>query len=309
MLSVIIPCYNEENTLQICYEKIKSLLASYNNENILDKHEIIFVDDGSVDTTWELIKKLISQDSNVHGIKFSRNFGKEAAIFSGLEKAQGDCAVIMDCDLQHPPEFIEKMLNYYKEGCQIVRCVKKNRNKETLPRRICNSLFFSFFKFFDSSQLNIANVSDFQLIDRKAINYILKFQETSLFFRGISAYLGFRVKDIDFDVPERIAGTSKWSYKMLFDYALTNMATFSSKPLQFVTLNGIILLFLAIILTIRTLYVYFINAAAPGITTVIILLLFIGSMLMISLGIIGFYIGKIFDEVKRRPRYIIEEED
>ena len=248
-------------------------------------------------------------DVNIHGIKFSRNFGKESAIFAGLEKAHGDCAIIMDCDLQHPPEFIMKMLSCYKEGYQIVRCVKKRRNEETLLRRISNSLFFSFFNFFDSAQLNIVNVSDFQLIGRKAMDYILKFQETSLFFRGISAYVGFKVKDLEFDVPERIAGKSKWTYKTLFDYALSNMTTFSSKPLQIVTFNGIILLFIAIILTIRTLYVYYTNAAAPGITTVIILLLFIGSMLMISLGIIGFYIGKIFDEVKRRPRFIIEDEE
>ena len=154
----------------------------------------------------------------------------------------------------------------------------------------------------------MTNASDFQLIDRKVINYILKFQETSLFFRGISAYVGCKTKDIPFNVPERNNGKSKWSYQLLFNYALNNMSAFSSKPLQIVTINGIILLMLAFILTVRTLYVYFMNAAAPGITTVIILLLFIGSMLMISLGIIGFYIGKIFDEVKHRPRYIIDKE-
>lgn len=308
MLSIIVPAYNEEKTIQICYERILSLF-SINIAKYINSYEIIFVDDGSTDTTWTLIKKLMHHDSNVHGVKFSRNFGKESAIFAGLEKAHGECAIIMDCDLQHPPEYIIKMLSYYREGYQIVRCVKKHRNKETTLRRICNSLFFSFFDFFDSGQLNIVNVSDFQLVDRKAIDYILKFQETSLFFRGISAYIGFRVKDIEFDVLERVAGKSKWSYKTLFDYALSNMTAFSSKPLQIVTFNGIILFLLAIILTIRTLYVYFINAAAPGITTVIILLLFIGSMLMISLGIIGFYIGKIFDEVKRRPRYIIDEEE
>ena len=308
MLSIIIPSFNEESTLQECYKKIQSILSD-NSRNIVDRYEIIFVDDGSKDATWFIIRTLILQDSNVHGIKFSRNFGKEAAIFAGLEKAKGDCAIIMDCDLQHPPEFILKMCSYHREGYQIVRCIKKHRSKEPLLRKMCNSLFFLFFNFCDTAQLNITNVSDFQLIDRKVINHIVKFQETSLFFRGISAYVGFRVKDIEFDVPKRIAGKTKWSYKTLFDYALTNMTAFSSKPLQIVTVNGFILLVLAIILTIRTLYVYFINEAAPGITTVIILLLFIGSMLMISLGIIGFYIGKIFDEVKCRPRYIIDEEE
>ena len=306
MLSIIVPAFNEENTIPDFYKKTTELL---NNSTKLTNFEIIFVDDGSEDKTWISIRNLMSLSKNVHGIKFSRNFGKEAAIFAGLHKAQGDCAVIMDCDLQHPPELIEEMYKHYLDGYQIVRCVKKQRNKEPFLRKICNSLFFNFFHLFDSAQLNIANISDFQLIDRKVINYILQFQETSLFFRGISAYVGFNVKDLEFNVPERIAGNSKWTYHSLIDYALSNMSTFSSKPLQIVTLNGLILLVIAILLTIRTLYVYFINAAAPGITTVIILLLFIGSMLMISLGIIGFYIGKIYDEVKHRPRYIIDEEE
>ncbi len=306
MFSIIVPVYNEEKTIELFYQKAINLLLNHKINN--NSFELIFVDDGSTDRTWSLLNKLVEHNKNVHGIKFSRNFGKEAAIFAGLQKAQGYCAIIMDCDLQHPPELIIEMLESYKEGYQIIRCVKKRRGQESFIRKICNKLFFTFFNLLDSDQLNIVNVSDFQLLDRKVINYILKFQETALFFRGISSYVGFRVKDIEFDVPERIAGESKWSYKTLFDYALTNMTTFSSKPLQIVTFNGILLLVLAIILTIRTLYVYFIDAAAPGITTVIILLLFIGSILMISLGIIGFYIGKIFDEVKHRPRYIIDEE-
>ena len=306
MLSIIVPCYNEEITILTFYEKCKEFIV--NRKEINSDFEFIFVDDGSEDKTWSIIQELIKQDTTVHGIKFSRNFGKEAAIFAGLHKAQGNCAIIMDCDLQHPPELIAEMFKHYLNGYQIVRCVKKQRNKESFLRKICNSLFFHFFNVLDSTHFNITNASDFQLIDRKVVNYILKFQETSLFFRGISAYVGFKAKDIEFDVPERIAGKSKWSYQSLINYAFSNMSTFSSKPLQIVTLNGFILLFVAVLLTIRTLYVYFIDAAAPGITTVIILLLFIGSMLMISLGIIGFYIGKIYDEVKHRPRYIIDEE-
>ena len=306
MLSLIVPAYNEETTLPFFYKTTTELLT--HNPHLPCDFEIIFVDDGSSDNTWPSIKKLLQQDERVHGIKFSRNFGKEAAIFAGLHKAKGNCAVVMDCDLQHPPQLIAEMYEKYLQGYQIVRCVKKQRNRESVFRKLCNSLFFRFFDSFDSTQLSIANASDFQLIDQKVIAYILKFQETSLFFRGISAYVGFKTIDIEFDVPERATGKSKWSYKSLFDYALNNMSAFSSKPLQIVTFNGFILLIIALILTLRTLYVYFINAAAPGITTVIILLLFIGSMLMISLGVIGFYIGKIFDEVKHRPRYIIDEE-
>lgn len=307
MLSLIVPAYNEEATVSLFYNKTTELLTQNNNLNTA--FEIIFVNDGSNDNTWPTIKSLMQKDERVHGIKFSRNFGKEAAIFAGLHKAKGDCAVVIDCDLQHPPELITEMYEQYLHGYQIVRCVKKNRNRESLLRKLCNVLFFRLFDSSDSTQLSIDNASDFQLLDRKVIDYILRFQETSLFFRGISAYVGFRTKDIEFDVPERVAGVSKWSYSSLIQYAFSNMSAFSSKPLQLVTFSGIILLVLAAILTIRTLYVYFMDAAAPGITTVIILLLFIGSMLMFSLGIIGFYVGKIFEEVKHRPRYIIDEED
>ncbi len=306
MLSVIVPAFNEENVINTFYTTTSKILTGIKNK-IID-YEIIFIDDGSTDNTWQNIQDIIAKTKNVHGIKFSRNFGKEAAIFAGLHKARGNCAIIMDCDLQHPPEYIEEMYGHYLDGYQIVRCVKKQRNRESLIKTIGNSLFFKFFRFFDSTQLSIANTSDFQLIDRKVIDYILKFQETSLFFRGISAYVGFKSIDIEFNVPERVAGKTKWSYPSLISYAFSNITAFSGKPLQIVTFNGVILLLIAFLLTIRTLYVYYINEAAPGITTVIILLLFIGSMLMISLGIIGFYIGKIFDEVKHRPRYIIDEE-
>lgn len=306
MLSIIVPAFNEAKVIDIFYTTTFRTIMSFKN-NIKD-YEIIFIDDGSTDNTWQHIQDIIAQTNNVHGIKFSRNFGKEAAIFAGLHKAKGDCAIIMDCDLQHPPEYIDEMYKHYMDGYQIVRCVKKQRNRESFIKSLCNFLFFKFFRFFDSTQLSIANASDFQLIDRKVIDYILKFQETSLFFRGISAYVGFKSIDIEFNVPERVAGNTKWDYKALIGYAFSNITAFSGKPLQIVTFNGVILLLVAFLLTIRTLYVYFINEAAPGITTVIILLLFIGSMLMISLGIIGFYIGKIFDEVKHRPRYIIDEE-
>ena len=252
MLSVIVPAFNEEKVINIFYTTTSKILTDFTN-NIKD-FEIIFIDDGSTDNTWQHIQDIISNTDKVHGVKFSRNFGKEAAIFAGLHKANGDCAIIMDCDLQHPPQYIEEMYKHYLEGYHIVRCIKRQRNRESFIKTICNSLFFKFFNFFDSTQLSIANASDFQLIDRKVIDYILQFQETSLFFRGISAYVGFKSIDIEFNVPERAAGNTKWNYKTLIGYAFSNITAFSGKPLQIITSNGIILLLVAFLLTVRTYY-------------------------------------------------------
>lgn len=286
-----------------CFLEVSKELRSLNIP-----HEVIFVDDGSIDGTWKKVEQLSTHNGNCHGIKFSRNFGKEAAIFAGLCKAKGDCCIIMDCDLQHPPSKFNEMISAWKCGYDIVRCIKKSRGKEGVIHRCFAKGFYKLSHWLMGSKVDIRNSSDFQLLDRKVIENILTFKEQSIFFRGISSFVGFSKKNILFDVPERIAGVSKWSYISLMKYAMSNIVAFSTRPLQFVTVIGGLIFFVSCVLSLRTLYVYVCEEAAPGISTVIIFLSFVASLIMISLGIVGYYIGKIYEEVKCRPRYIVAKE-
>lgn len=304
MISVIIPAFNEETLIKKCFEEVSKNL---NKENIAD-YEIIFVDDGSKDNSWNEVKSIASADDRCRGIKFSRNFGKEAAIFAGLNAAKGDCCIIMDCDLQHPPRYLKDMILEWRNGFEIVQCVKHSRGKESVVHKIFAKGFFQLSRILMYPRINIRNSSDFKLLDRKVVDSILAFKEQSMFFRGVSAYVGFKSKDIEFDVDERMAGSTKWSYFSLIKYAVSNIVAFSTKPLQLVTFCGVMTFLFSLGLIIRTLYVWVAQDAAPGVSTVIITLSTIGSLLMICLGIIGYYIGKIYEEVRCRPRYILQDE-
>ena len=302
MLSIVIPTFNENANVKLFYDTVFPILEA----SLVQKdYELIFVDDGSSDDTWTWIRQM---PGICRGVRFSRNFGKESAIYAGLLHARGDCCVIMDCDLQHPPEYIPEMYRYYQEGYQIVRCVKETRGEESFLHRLAAYCFYKLFDCLSSKSANINNASDYILISRKVIDCILQFKEVSFFFRGIASSIGFKTKEISFKVAERQSGKSKWSYWKLFKYALNNMTAFSTRPLQIVTIFGVILLVFSFLMIIRTLYVFFASEAAPGVSTIIIMIAFIGSIVMISLGIIGYYIARIYEQTKNRPLFIVEEE-
>lgn len=300
LLSVIIPAYNEQDMISTTFNTVKE---------ILDKagisFEIVFVDDGSKDMTYENIFKLTLEHPEVKGISFSRNFGKEAAIFAGLREAKGACCVIMDCDLQHPPAVIVEMYRLWEEGYEVVEGVKSSRGKENPLHSLCANGFYSIIS--KLTGIDMANASDFKLLDRKAIDSLLEMPERAPFFRALSSWIGFRTTQIPFEVQERTVGTSKWSVWSLIKYAVRNITSFSGAPMQFVSLLGWITLLFSLILGIQSLYRYFTGTALEGFTTIILLQLIIGSVLMISLGIIGHYISRIYDEIKARPRYIINK--
>lgn len=301
VLTLVIPVFQEANQL---YENIHVI------KNILDKnqinHEIILIDDGSLDKTWEVITRLSHEIREIRAIRLSRNFGKEAALCAGLEIAGGDACVIMDADLQHPPEIIPQMLDLWRiHGFDIVEGIKSSRGRESFLNRICAQSFYSILKRFSGLDLN--NASDFKLLDSRVVAAWKRMGERITFFRGMSAWVGFKKAKIPFVVAERQEGKSKWSFFKLFRLAIVAITSFSSAPLQIVTIIGFIFLFSSVILAIQTLYMKFMNIAFSGFTTVILLLLIIGSTLMISLGIIGTYIARIFDEVKLRPRYIVSD--
>lgn len=299
-ISVILPSYNEEENICRAAERLGAVLAP---EGV--SWELVFVNDGSKDETWNRIREAAADDPHVTGVSFSRNFGKEAAIMAGLACAKGDCCVVMDCDLQHPPETVVEMLHKWQEGYEVVEGVKRSRGTES---RFHGLMAGTFYKIMSSAtKIDMSRASDFKLMDRKAVDAILSLPEKNAFFRALSSWVGFKTTSVAFDVRDREAGTSKWSSRSLVKYAIRNISSFSSAPLQIVTVSGIITLLLAIIMGIQTLVRYFSGTAVEGFTTVILLILLIGSLLMISLGIIGYYLARIYEEMKNRPRYLISE--
>ena len=300
-LSVVLPAFNEESMLSETAEVLESLLSAEQIE-----YELLFVDDGSRHGTWNSIVAAHEKEDRVKGIHLSRNFGKEAAIFAGLAKASGDCVAVMDCDLQHPPETLIAMYRLWEEGYEVVEGKKKNRGKENLVYGAGAGLFYKIMSRL--TKMDMDNTSDFKLLDRKAVQALLSMPEKNSFFRAMSSWVGFRSTSIYFDVKERPAGKSKWTRFGLVRYAIANIVGYSAMPMQFVTGAGFLVFLLAIVLGIQTLVRYFGGKAVEGFTTVILLILLIGSTIMISLGIIGYYIARIFEEVKGRPKYLISEE-
>lgn len=300
LLSLIIPAYNEAENIKNTTDTITKILLK---ENI--SFELIFVNDGSKDATMKEIKNVAQHSSNIIGVDLSRNFGKEAAIFAGLQIARGNCAVVIDCDLQHPPELIPKMYYLWQEGYEIVEGIKSDRGKESNLHKIFVKIFYSIMS--KLIKMDMQNTSDYKLIDRKVINIMLKLTERNTFFRALSFWTGYKTTYIEYEVKERAFGTSKWSLWELFKYAIVNVTSFSTAPLQLVTGIGVVSLLGSIILAIQTLYRYFTGNAVEGFTTVILLILIVGGCIMISLGIVGHYLARIYEEVKGRPRFIIRD--
>ncbi len=301
LLSIIIPSYNEEENINRTASRLREILTKADIS-----YELLFISDGSRDNTFIEIEKAAQQDANVKGYEFSRNFGKEAAIFAGLKKAKGNCAIVIDCDLQHPPEIIPDMFKLWKEGYDVVEGVKSGRGDESLLHKFFVGTFYGIMS--KLMKINMNDTSDYKLLDRRVIDVLLDLKESNTFFRALSFWVGFKSTSISYEVQERTAGKSKWSFMSLLKYAIMNTTSFTTAPLQLVTFLGALSIALAVIMSVQTLVRYFMGNAVEGFTTVILLVLMIGGFIMISLGIIGHYLSRIYDEVKGRPRYIIARE-
>ena len=270
MLSVIIPAYNEQECINKIYASVYALL----DEHQID-HEFIFVNDGSTDGTYHIIRELSAMEESIVGIHFSRNFGKEAAISAGLAAASGDCAVVLDCDLQHPPEKIIEMYRLWEQGYEIVEGIKKARGQEKRMHSVGAKFFYSVIS--RMAGFDMANSSDFKLLDRKVINVLNQMPERG-FFRAISYWVGYRKATVEFDVGERADGESKWSTIGLIKYALSNISSYSTAPMQTVTALGFVMLMISVIFGVWALIDKIIGRALEGMTTVIIITIFIGSI-------------------------------
>ena len=300
MLSVILPSYNEEQMIAAAAETVTGILDGAGIE-----HELLFVDDGSRDGTWAEIQKAAQSDPHVVGVHFSRNFGKESAMFAGLEQARGDCCVVIDCDLQHPPEKIVEMYRLWEEGYEVVEGIKEDRGEESGFHKFASLSFYRLIS--KATGMDMSSSSDFKLLDRKVVDALNKMPERNVFFRALSFWVGFKKAEVSYRVRERTAGESKWSTRSLIRYAINNIGSFSSAPLHLITILGMVMLVTALVFGIVALVQKIAGTALGGFTTVILLLLFASSLIMISLGIIGYYIARIYEELKGRPRYIISE--
>lgn len=299
LLSVIVPCYNEEEGLLAAIERLTTVLGGANIP-----YELIFVNDGSRDNTMAIIEKASKKDSRVRGLSFSRNFGKEAAMQAGLAYASGACAIVIDSDLQHPPEVIPQMYELWLRGYDIVEGVKKTRQKEGIIHRVCANAFYSVFN--RAMGMDVKNASDFKLLSRRVINVLLQMPEHERFFRGLTFWTGFSMTTLPYEVQPRQAGESKWSFRKLLQYAIHNIISFSAAPLKFITVIGGIMLLLAVIFAVRALRLYFSGLAAGGATTIVMLILMTGGLILIALSIIGLYIASMYNEIKARPSYLVD---
>ncbi len=298
LLSIVLPAYNEKQNIANTADVLSKLLS----ENEID-YEMVFISDGSRDGTYEEIVKASEENPRIKGAEFSRNFGKEAGIFAGLELATGDAVIVMDCDLQHPPSAIPEMWRLWQNGAEVVEGIKSSRGRESLGYKLSAGLFYKIMS--KLIKMDMSASSDFKLLDRKVVDVLLALPERNTFFRALSFWAGFRTESVPYEVQERQFGESKWSFWSLMKYAVSNATSFSTLPLQLVTVMGLVSILFSVVLAIQTMVRFLMGNSVEGFTTVILLILIIGGFLMLSLGIIGHYIARIYEEVKGRPKYII----
>lgn len=298
--AVIIPVYNESGAI---YPHFREIRAQLMRDGI--EAQYVLVDDGSKDATWSELQTIVDEFEGVKAIKFSRNFGKEMAIRAGLDEIDADCYVVMDSDLQHPPRHIRPMIVLMQEKqVDIVNGKKLSRGKESLLYKFFAGTFYNIMRSLGG--VDMRGASDFKVLSRKVVDQIRRFEEQGGFFRGFVDWVGFSNADYHFDVEERKVGTTSYSFGKLCKLAVSAIVGHSSKPLGLTISIGMIFLLFSLILGVQTLINFFSGNAISGFSTVILLQLIIGSCVLICLGLIGMYVAKIYDEVKRRPHYILE---
>jgi glycosyltransferase involved in cell wall biosynthesis len=300
-ISLVIPIYNEQACIVKNLTEILKTIDQYN----IDINQVIIINDGSVDESVQSLSVLLPLDPRLELISFTRNFGKEAAIYAGLLHCRGDAAIVMDSDLQHPPNLISRMVEGWQQGFDVVEACKSRDRHSSLLRRWITNIFYSFFAFV--SKMDLHGQTDYKLLDRQVIETYCKLPERKRFFRGLIPWLGFSTKQIWFEVPIRQGDVSKWSLPKLTQLGLTAITSFSSSMLHFVSISAATCFIISIVFASISLIQKMSGVAVSGFTTINILVLFIGSIIMFSLGQIGIYIEHLFDESKNRPIYIIDK--
>ena len=303
-LSIVVPCYNEEKVINVFYERIIKVINQFEKKY---DYEIVFIDDGSKDNTFQELKKLRNKNQNIKIISFSRNFGKESGIYAGLSNSDGDLVVVIDADCQHPPETILEMIKYIEEGYDTVATRRKNRKGEPVFKSLLSGMFYKFINKFMEIKLE-QNAQDFRMMKRSVVDAILSLDEYNRFSKGIFSWVGFNCKYIEVENEERAAGTSKWGIKSLFNYAIEGITSFTTAPLKLATFLGLIVFIVSLIFGIEIIIqTLILGKDTPGYASIIVSVLFIGGVQLLCIGILSEYISKMYMEIKNRPKYIVRE--
>lgn len=301
IVSIMVPCYNEEASIPRFYEETKSVINTLPNY----EWEILFINDGSRDHTLDVIQSLYESDHCISYIDLSRNFGKESAMLAGFDYVKGDCVIIMDADLQDPPTLIPEMLSYWEQGYQDVYAKRKNRGRESWLRKRLSLLFYYILD--KSTRYDVLqNVGDFRLLDRKCIEALKMLRENERYTKGLFCWIGYNKKELLFDRGNRVAGTSNWGLRALFNLAIDGIVSFTTTPLRIATLIGLVVAIWALGYMVWIIMKALIwGDPVAGYPTIMTVMLFLGATQLISIGILGEYIGRIFNETKNRPTYLI----
>lgn len=301
-LQIIVPVFNEEDVVDLFYEKVKQILQTCNIE-----WSLLFVDDGSSDGTVRHIQFLQHKDPRVGYLTLSRNFGKEYALTAGLDYADADAVIVIDVDLQDPPELIPQMIEQWEEGYEVVFATRNQREGETFLKKLTAKMFYKTINTMSKTEIP-KDTGDFRLMDIKAIKAIRKLRENNRFMKGLFAWVGFRQKAIYFDREKRAAGSTKWNYKKLWTFAVDGITSFSYVPLKFATWVGTLVAIGAFLFGLKViLQALIFGGDPPGYPTLMVVILFLGGIQLMALGIIGEYLGRMFEENKKRPLYLIDQ--
>jgi polyisoprenyl-phosphate glycosyltransferase len=302
-ISILIPCYNEEKTLPLLYTELEKIVQ----ENNQYRWEILFINDGSKDKTLEIIKNLKSFDTKIGYIDLSRNYGKEVAMLAGFDYVTGDCSIIMDADLQHPPSVIPEMIQLWEEGYDDVYGKRISRGKESFLRKNLSLLFYKILQKISNIEI-IPNVGDFRLLDRKCIDSLKNIREQERYTKGLYSWIGFKKTFIEFETKDRIAGESSFNMLKLILFAIQGITSFSTSPLRISSFLGMIIsLGSFVYLLFVVAKTILLGESVQGFPTLLITILLLGGIQLITIGIIGEYVGRIFNETKNRPTYFINE--
>ena len=304
-LSIVIPCYDEEKVLPLTLEQLNDISISLDLRDDITKIEFVIVDDGSCDGTFELLTERSKKDQRLKVVRFSKNFGHQAALLAGYEVSKGDVIVSLDADLQHPPELIPIMLDKINDGNDIVSAVRKTRETDLLFKRFSAEIFYWIMKKFGVNI--ISGHADYRMVTRRALNAFLQFQENNLFIRATFPIVGFPSCTVSYDCAVRTSGETKYSFRRMFEFAIDGITSFSVVPLRICSITGLFISFLALIMLFWIISAKIFGTTVPGWTSTVVPIYLLGGVQLLFLGIVGEYIGKIYSEVKNRPRYIIQE--